>query len=181
MTSDLLGLSDWLLSFGVTHVAMESTGEYWKPIFNILEENFDVLLVNARQYQASAGTQDGRHGCRMDCGSAEAWFAERQLYSARWTTRTARIDARPHQFVRERATLVNRLQKTLESANIKLASVASNVMGVSGRAMLEALINGTTSSVEMAELAKGRLREKRQQLDKALERACQAASSFCLV
>ena len=169
MTSDLLGLSDWLLSFGVTHVAMESTGEYWKPIFNILEENFDVLLVNARHIKQVPGRKTDvmdaewiadllRHGLLR--GSFIPPVGQREL---RELTR-ARTN-----FVRERATLVNRLQKTLESANIKLASVASNVMGVSGRAMLEALINGTTSSVEMAELAKGRLREKRQQLDKALE------------
>ncbi len=169
MTSDLLALTDWLLSFGVIQVAMESTGEYWKPIYNILEENFEVLLVNARHIKQIPGR-------KTDVMDAE-WIAEllqhgllRGSFIPPVGQRELReLTCHRTNFVRERATLVNRVQKTLESANIKLGNVASNVMGVSGRAMLEALINGTSSPAEMAELAKGRLREKRQQLDKALE------------
>jgi transposase len=169
MTADLLGLSDWLVSLGVTHVAMESTGEYWKPIYNILEDNFEVLLANAQHIKKVPGRKTDvmdaewiadllRHGLLR--GSFIPPVGQREL---RELTR-ARTN-----FVRERATLVNRLQKTLESANIKLASVASNVMGVSGRAMLEAIIEGVANASEMAGLAKGRLKEKREQLDKALE------------
>ena len=169
MTADLLGLSDWLLSFGVTHVAMESTGEYWKPIHNILEENFEVLLVNARHIKQVPGRKTDvmdaewiadllRHGLLR--GSFIPPVGQRELRE---------LTRHRTNFVRERATLVNRVQKTLESANIKLASVASNVMGVSGRAMLEAIVTGTANATEMAGLAKGRLREKREQLDKALE------------
>lgn len=169
MTSDLLALTDWLLSFGVIQVAMESTGEYWKPIYNILEENFEVLLVNARHIKQIPGR-------KTDVMDAE-WIAEllqhgllRGSFIPPVGQRELReLTCHRTNFVRERVTLVNRVQKTLESANIKLGNVASNVMGVSGRAMLEALINGTSSPAEMAELAKGRLREKRQQLDKALE------------
>jgi len=169
MTADLLGLSDWLLSFGVTHVAMESTGEYWKPIHNILEENFEVLLVNARHIKQVPGRKTDvmdaewiadllRHGLLR--GSFIPPVGQRELRE---------LTRHRTNFVRERATVVNRIQKTLESANIKLASVASNVMGVSGRAMVEGIITGTAGATEMAELAKGRLREKREQLDKALE------------
>lgn len=169
MTADLLGLSDWLLSFGVTHVAMESTGEYWKPIHNILEENFEVLLVNARHIKQVPGRKTDvmdaewiadllRHGLLR--GSFIPPVGQRELRE---------LTRHRTNFVRERATVVNRIQKTLESANIKLASVASDVMGVSGRAMLEAIITGTSNPTEMAELAKGRLREKREQLDKALQ------------
>jgi len=169
MTADLLELSDWLLSFGVTHVAMESTGEYWKPIHNILEENFEVLLVNARHIKQVPGRKTDvmdaewiadllRHGLLR--GSFIPPVGQRELRE---------LTRHRTNFVRERATLVNRVQKTLESANIKLASVASNVMGVSGRAMLEAIVTGTANATEMAGLAKGRLREKREQLDKALE------------
>jgi transposase len=169
MTADLLGLSDWLLSFGITHVAMESTGEYWKPIYNILEENFEVLLVNARHTKQVPGRKTDvmdaewiadllRHGLLR--GSFIPPVGQRELRE---------LTRHRTNFVRERATVVNRIQKTLESANIKLASVASNVMGVSGRAMLEAIVAGTTNATEMAGLAKGRLREKREQLDKALE------------
>lgn len=168
MTADLLGLSDWLLSFGVTHVAMESTGEYWKPIYNILEENFEVLLVNARHIQQVPGRKTDvtdaewladllRHGLLR--GSFIPPVGQRELRE---------LTRHRTNFVRERATLVNRVQKTLESANIKLASVAIDVMGVSGRAILDALATGSASSTEMAELAKGRLREKREQLERAL-------------
>ena len=169
MTADLLGLSDWLLSFGVTHVAMESTGEYWKPIYNILEENFEVLLVNARHIKQVPGR-------KTDVMDAE-WIADLLRHGLLRSSFIPPVGQRElreltrHRtnFVRERASVVNRIQKTLESANIKLASVASNVMGVSGRAMLEAIVAGTTNATEMAGLAKGRLREKREQLDKALE------------
>jgi transposase len=169
MTADLLALSDWLLSFGITHVAMESTGEYWKPIYNILEENFEVLLVNARHIKQVPGRKTDvmdaewivdllRHGLLR--GSFIPPIGQRELRE---------LTRHRTNFVRERATVVNRIQKTLESANIKLASVASDVMGVSGRAMLEAIVTGTANAGEMADLAKGRLREKREQLDKALE------------
>ena len=169
MTADLLGLSDWLLSFGVTHVAMESTGEYWKPIYNILEENFEVLLVNARHIKQVPGR-------KTDVMDAE-WIADLLRHGLLRSSFIPPVGQRElreltrHRtnFVRERATVVNRIQKTLESANIKLASVASNVMGVSGRAMLEAIVTGTANATEMAGLAKGRLREKREQLDKALQ------------
>ena len=169
MTSDLLMLSDWLLGFGVTHVAMESTGEYWKPIYNILEANFEVLLVNARHIKQVPGRKTDvmdaewiadllRHGLLR--GSFIPPVGQRELRE---------LTRHRSNFVRERATLSNRIQKTLESANIKLASVATNVMGVSGRAMLDAIVAGTTNAAEMSELAKGRLREKREQLNKALE------------
>jgi transposase len=169
MTSDLLALSDWLLVKGVTHVAMESTGEYWKPVFNILESGFEVILVNARHLSKVPGRKTDQSDAEwlaevMQCGLLTASFippvGQREL---RELTRYRST------FIRERATLVNRVQKVLESANIKLASVASDVMGVSGRAMLEAIIAGQASPTEMAELAKGRLREKREALIKALE------------
>jgi transposase len=169
MTSELLALSDWLLVHGVTHVAMESTGEYWKPVFNILESGFEVILVNARHLSKVPGRKTDQSDAEwlaevMQCGLLTASFippvGQREL---RELTRYRST------FIRERATLVNRVQKVLESANIKLASVASDVMGVSGRAMLEAIIAGQASPTEMADLAKGRLREKREALVKALE------------
>jgi transposase len=168
MTADLLVLSDWLLGLGVTDVAMESTGEYWKPVFNILEENFEVLLANAQHIKKVPGR-------KTDVSDAE-WIADllrhgllRGSFIPPEGQRELRELTRHRtNFVRERATLVNRVQKTLESANIKLASVAADVMGVSGRAILEAIITGNASSTEMAELAKGKLRQKRELLDRAL-------------
>lgn len=180
MTADLLALSDWLMSHGVTHVAMESTGEYWKPLFNILEEDFTVILVNARHLSKVPGRKTDQSDAEwlaelMQCGLLKASFipppGQREL---RELTRYR------NSFVRERVNLMNRLHKLLESANIKLGSVASDVLGVSGRAMLEALIAGEMSPEEMAELAKGRLREKREELAKALEGRVKAHHRFVL-
>jgi len=169
MTADLLELSDWLSMHGVTHVAMESTAEYWKPVFNILEDSFEVLLVNAHH----VAHVEGR---KTDVKDAE-WLAEllrHGLLKPSFIPPVGQRDLRDltryrTTFVRERATLINRVQKLLESANIKLASVATDVMGVSGRAMLDAILEGTASANEMANLAKGRLREKRPALIKALQ------------
>ncbi len=169
MTADLLALSDWLQSFNITQVAMESTGEYWKPIFNILEGTFEVLLVNAQHVKAVPGR-------KTDVNDAE-WLADllqHGLLRASFIPPAEQRDLRDltrhrSNFVRERTNLINRLQKTLEGANIKLASVASNVMGVSGRAILAALLEGQSDPATMAELAQGRLRTKREALAKALE------------
>jgi transposase len=180
MTRDLLALSDWLLAAGCTHVAMESTGEYWKPVFNILEAHFEVLLVNAQHIKAVPGR-------KTDVKDAQ-WIAEllqHGLLRASFIPPPAQRELREltrHRstFVRERATLVNRVQKVLESANIKLASVATDVLGVSGRAMLRALIAGESEPAAMAELAKGRLRTKRDQLSQALDGRVQAHHRFVL-
>jgi transposase len=169
MTADLLQLSDWLQAHQVTHVAMESTGEYWKPIFNILEGTFEVLLVNAQHIKAVPGR-------KTDVSDAE-WIADllrHGLLRASFIPPTPQRELRDltrhrSNFIRERTNLINRVQKTLEGANIKLASVASNIMGVSGRAILRALLEEPTDPQTMAELSKGRLRSKREQLTKALE------------
>src|SRR5450759_3210990 len=161
MTASLLALSDWLTGFGITHAAMESTGEYWKPIFNILENNFEVLLVNAQHIKAVPGR-------KTDVKDAEliAELLRHGLLKASFVPPLGQRELREltryrSTFVKERATLVNRVQKVLESANIKLASVATDVTGVSGRAILQALLEGKSTPAEMAESAKGRMREKR--------------------
>jgi transposase len=180
MTVDLLSLSDWLLANGVTHVAMESTGEYWKPIYNILEGSFELLLVNAQHVKAVPGRKTDvkdaewiaqllRHGLlRASFVPPQGQRQLRELTRCRTT------------FVRERATLVNRVQKVLESANIKLASVATDVMGVSARAMLAAIIEGEATPDEMAQLGLGKLKDKREELVKALEGRVQSHHRFLL-
>lgn len=180
MTADLLALSDWLLVQGVTHVAMESTADYWKPVFNILENNFEVILVNAQHVHQVPGR-------KTDQSDAE-WLAELLQYGLLKPSFIPPAGQRElreltryrSSFVKERSNLVNRVQKVLESANIKLGSVATDVMGVSGRSMLEALIQGQASPEQMAELARGRLRDKRQQLAQALEGRVQAHHRFVL-
>lgn len=169
MTADLLALSDWLLSHNVSHVAMESTGEYWKPIFNILENNFEVILVNAQHMRNVPGR-------KTDVSDAE-WIAELLRYGLLSPSFIPPLGQRELReltryrstFVKEKATLVNRVHKLLESANLKLTSVASDVMGVSGRAILAEIIAGSASPQQMAELAQGRLRSKRDELERALE------------
>lgn len=180
MTSDLLALSDWLTNQGVSHVALESTGEYWKPVFNILETNFEVVLVNAQHIKAVPGR-------KTDVNDAE-WLADllkHGLLKASFVPPEGQRELREltrsrTTFVRERATLVNRIHKVLESANIKLASVATDVTGASGRAILAELIQGRASPATMADLAKGRLRAKREQLIKALEGRVKAHHRFIL-
>lgn len=167
-TPELLEMLDWLSEWEVTTVAIESTGEYWKPVFNLLEGNFDVILVNSKHVKQVPGR-------KTDVKDAE-WLAELLSYGL---LKASYIPAKPQRdlrdltrhrvkLVQERARVANRVQKVLEHANIKLASVASDVMGVSGRQMMAALVEGETDPAVMAELAKGRLRNKMALLEKAL-------------
>lgn len=169
MSADLLALSDWLKSRGVTHVAMESTGVYWKPIYNLLEGNFELLVVNAQHIKAVPGR-------KTDVADAQ-WIADLLRHGL---LRGSFIPPQPQRELREltrhRANLVtkraqasNELQKVLESANIKLASVASDITGVSATAMLQEMLAGQTDVAALANLARANLRNKREELKKALE------------
>ncbi|HEX2262938.1 MAG TPA: IS110 family transposase [Pseudonocardiaceae bacterium] len=180
MTDDLLALADWLGEHAVTHVAMESTGVYWQPIYNLLEGSFALVLVNARHIKAVPGRKTDVRDCE--------WLADLLRHGL---LRASFVPDRPQRelreltryrtsLIRERAAEVNRLQKTLEGANIKLASVATDIMGASGRAMLAALLAGTTDARTLAELAKGRLREKLPELERALTGQMAAHQRFLL-
>jgi len=169
MTADILDLLDWLQAHDCVHVAMESTGEYWKPIYNLLEGRCDLLVANARHIKSVPGR-------KTDIKDA-AWIADLHQHGL---LRPSFIPPAPQRalrdltryrssFVRERATTCNRVQKLLEDANIKLASVATDVLGVSCRAMLDAMIAGNTNAGALALLAQGRLQEKRDDLERALQ------------
>lgn len=168
MTSELLSLADWLAEREVGPVAMESTGVYWKPIFNLLEDRFEMMVVNAQHIKRVPGR-------KTDVKDAE-WIAQLLQHGLLTPSfippppiRELRDLTRQRtQLVRQRATVANRVQKVLEDANIKLASVASDVLGASGRAMIRALIAGRTNPVKLADLAKQKLREKIPTLQKAL-------------
>jgi transposase len=168
LTRDLLALSDWLSEAGVTHVAMESTGEYWKPVYNLLEGDVTVFLVNAAHVKNVPGRKTDRADAR--------WLAKLMRYGLLQASFIPPVEQRDlrdltryrTKLVQERTREVNRVQGVLERANIKLASVASDIMGVSGRAMLAALIEGRAEPATMAELAKGRLRSKIPVLEQAL-------------
>lgn len=168
MTPDLLQLGDWLGAGGIRQVALESTGVYWQPVYNLLEAQFDLMLVNPRHFKNVPGR-------KTDVKDAQ-WLAELLQIGL---LRASFVPPSPQRQLRElvryrstliaeRATLCNRVQKVLEGANIKLASVATDVLGVSGRAMLDALIAGERDPQVLAELAKGRLRNKKQALEQAL-------------
>ena len=179
-TSELLNLVAWLLSFEVTHVAMESTGEFWKPIYNLLEGSFTVLLVNAAHIKHVPGR-------KTDVNDAD-WLAE---LLAHGLMRPSFVPPPPQRalrdltrqrthLIRERASEVNRMQKVLEWANLKLSSVVTDITGVSARAMLEALIAGQTDVTALAQLAKGRLRTKLSELEQALAGTLQPHHAFMI-
>jgi transposase len=169
MTRDILAMRAWLQAHGCTLIAMESTGVYWKPIFNVLEGDFTVLLVNPAHIKQVPGRKTEVKDCRW-----VAELLEHGLLRGSFIPPIAIRDLRDlthyrRQLVNTHSAEVNRLQKVLEDANIKLASVATDVMGVSGRAILRALLAGVVSPEELAELAKGRLRKKKQDLQAALQ------------
>lgn len=169
MTGDLLALADWLQSRGVTHVAMESTGVLWKPVYNILEGLFELLLVNPREIKQVPGRKSDVSDAQwiahlLACGLLKSSFVPpRELRELRDLTRHRA------QLVAETTRVANRIHKTLEDANIKLGVVASDILGVSGRAMLQALVDGERDPAKLADLAQRRLRGKIPQLRRALE------------
>jgi transposase len=180
MTAELLLLADWLQAAGCTHVAMESTGVYWRPVYNLLEGVFTLLVVNAQHIKAVPGR-------KTDVKDAE-WIAELLRHGL---LRGSFIPAKPQRQLREltrhrttlvqdRARVINRVQAVLEDANIKLASVVTDIRGVSARAMLEALIAGQRDVAALADLARGRLRPKRAQLEEALQGYFTPHHSFLL-
>jgi transposase len=168
MTDDLLRLSDWLGSEGCTHVAIESTGVYWKPVFNILEGALEVILVNARHIKAVPGRKTDVRDCEwladlLRHGLLKASFIPPcEIRQIRELTRYRQT------LVTEHTAVANRLQKLLESANLKLGQVASDVLGMSGRLMLQALAEGERDATKLAALAQGKLRNKAEELRRAL-------------
>jgi transposase len=167
-TPDLLALADWLKGLGVTHVAMESSGVYWKPVYYMLEDDFTVLLVNAQHIKHVPGR-------KTDVIDA-AWIAQ---LLAHGLLRASFVPPPPIRDLRdltryrkvltdERNREVNRIHKLLEDAGVKLATVATDIMGVSGRAMMRALVEGEADPAALADLAKGKLRAKLPALHKAL-------------
>lgn len=169
MTEELLSLSDWLLTNRVTHVAMESTGVYWKPIYNLLEGQFELLLANAAHIKAVPGRKTDVRDCEWIADLLRHGLLPTSFVPERPQRELRELTRYRTQLVRERASEVNRMQKTLEGANIKLSSVATDITGISARQMLQALIEGEIDTQVMAEMAKGRMREKIPQLQAALK------------
>ncbi len=169
MTGDLLALSDWLAGHGVTHVAMESTGVYWKPVFNLLEGGVSVILVNAEHIKQVPGRKTDVKDCQWIAQLLQHGLLKASFVPPAPIRELRDLTRQRTQLIQERSAAANRIQKVLEDANIKLASVATDVLGVSGRDMLEALIAGETDPAKLAELARKRLREKIPALRQALQ------------
>jgi transposase len=168
MTNDLLRLKGWLSDQGITHVAMESTGVYWKPIFNILEDKFEVILVNARHIKNVPGrktdVKDSEWLCKLlRNGLVKGSFVPpKEIRELRDLTRYRR------KLVQAISSEKNRIQKVLEDANIKLSSVVSDTFGVSSTIIIDELIRGELTIGEMAGLVKGKLTRKKAQIREAL-------------
>ena len=180
MTPDLVALREWLQAYGVTQVALESTGVYWKPVYYVLEDAFTMLLINMRVLQRVPGrktdVQDSEWLAQLlECGLLRSSFVPPPpIRELRDLTRY-----RVHQ-VQDRAREINRLCKVLEDAGVKLSTVASDVLGASGRAMLNALVAGTTDPTVLADLARGKLRRKLPALRRALQGRFRAHHAFLL-
>src|SRR3990167_3599627 len=167
MTEDIEGLRDWLKSEGVTHLAMESTGIYWRPVYNILEEGFEIMLVNARHIKNVPGRKtdvaDSEWLCRLlRNGLLNGSFIP-PIYIRQLRDLTRYRSKLNNNIAAEK----NRLQKYLEDASIKLSSVATDTFGVSGRLMIREIIKGNTDAEGLSELAKGRLKSKKEELKKS--------------
>jgi transposase len=179
-THGLLSLSEWLAEHGVTHVAMEATGVYWKPVWHILEEGFELVLANAAHIKNVPGR-------KTDVNDA-TWIADllahglirgsfvppTQIQDLRTLMRTRK------QLVRERAQHVQRLQKTFEDANLKIASVVTDITGVSGRAIIKSLIAGETEPTALLAVTTGRLKAPKDTLLKALKGRVRTPHRFLL-
>ena len=169
MTRDLVALSDWLVARKVTHVAMEATGVFWKPVFNVLEGRFEVVLVNARHIKQVPGRKTDVKDCQWIAELLQAGLLKASFIPDRAQRDLRDLTRQRAQLTGEQTRAANRVQKVLEDANIKLASVASDVLGVSGRLMIEAILAGQTDPQQTADLALGRLKNKREALSAALE------------
>lgn len=167
-TDEVFALADWLAGLGVTRVALEATGIYWQPIWNLLEDRFELLLVNPQHIRQMPGRKTDVRDAEWLADLLRHGLVRGSVVPAREQRELRELTRYRTQLVGERTAEVNRLQKTLEGANVKLTAVASNVMGVSARAMLEHLVAGETDAAALAGLAKGRLREKRAELERAL-------------
>ena len=169
MTGDLLGLRDWLKGLGVTHVAMEATGVYWKPVYYLLEDDFELLLVNAQHVKNVPGRKTDVQDAQWLCQLLEHGLLKSSFVPPQPQRELRDLTRYRKSLVWERGREANRLQKVLEDANIKLASVASRPLGASGKAMLRELCEGNNDPVALADLAKGKLRAKLPLLRQALE------------
>lgn len=168
-TSSLMDLVAWLEESGITHVAMESTGVYWKPVFNILEPHFELILVNARHIKYVPGHKTDRNDSAWIAKLLLSGLLKGSFIPPQYTRELRELYRYKRKVIGQRSSEYNRLQNILETANIKLSTVVSDVFGASGWSMISAIIDGEQDPMILANLAKGRLKIKKQELILALE------------
>jgi len=179
-TQDLLLLLDWLSSAGCTHVAMESTATYWKPIYNLLEGHFELLVVNAQHIKAVPGRKTDVHDSEWIADLLQHGLLRASFIPPASQRELRELTRYRTNLVEERVRAANRLQQTLEGTNLKLGDVATDILGKSGRAILEALLAGQTDPAVLADLAQGRMKAKRAELEQALVGTVTAHHRFLL-
>lgn len=180
MTDDLLRLSDWLVTEGCTHAAIESTGVYWKPIFNILEAVVTVVLVNAQHVKGLPGRKTDVRDCEWLCDLLRHGLVKASFIPPPEIRELRELTRYRQTLIKEQTAVSNRVLKVVESANIKIAQVASDAFGVSGRAMLKALAAGEQDTAKMAGMAQGVLKKKQPELQRALAGRLTKAQRFVL-
>jgi len=168
VTQDILQMGDWMAAQGVKRVAMESTGVYWKPIWNLLETRFALMLCNARDVKNVPGRKTDTKDCQWLAQLLQYGLLSGSFIPPRPQRELRDLTRHRAQLTGEHTRVANRIAKTLEDANIKLGSVASDILGKSGRLMLEAIIAGQTDPEQLADLAQRRMRGKIPELKKAL-------------
>ena len=171
MTKEIRSLGAWLSEHGVTHVAMESTGVFWKPLWNILESDFALLLVNPREIKNVPGRKTDQKDCEWICELLQFGLLSPSFVPSKEIRELRDLTRSRTKVIQHRVSVANRIHKVLQDANIKLSSVVSDILGVSSLAMIRALVNGERDPNRLAEMALKRLRAKIPQLRLALDGA----------
>lgn len=179
-TSQLEGLRSWLIEVGCTHVGMESTGVYWVPVYAVLEGHFELIVGNAAHIKNVPGRKTDVKDAQWIAELIRCGLIRKSFVPPKWQRALRDLIRYRRKLVESQASERNRLQRLLETCNVKLSSVASDVFGKSGREILRALIAGTATAEEMAELARGRLRKKHAELVLALHGTVEAHHRFLL-
>ena len=168
MTNDLFRCKEWLKQTGITHVAMESTGVYWKPVFNVLEDAFEVMLVNARHVKNVPGRKTDVKDSEWLCKLLRSGLVRGSFIPPKPVRELRDLTRYKRKLIQSITSEKQRVEKILEDANIKLSSIASNTFGASGKRIIEELMKGELKAEQMAELSKGRLRKRKEELKEAL-------------
>jgi transposase len=168
MTNDLFRCKEWLKQTGITHVAMESTGVYWKPVFNVLEDAFEVMLVNARHVKNVPGRKTDVKDSEWLCKLLRSGLVRGSFIPPKPVRELRDLTRYKRKLIQSITSEKQRVEKILEDANIKLSSIASKTFGASGKRIIEELMKGELKAEEMAELSKGRLRKRKEELKEAL-------------